>query len=1161
MPRSESGLPVRTAPFGALRLLSLCSSLWLVFSFGCASPINLSGAIIACLKIGLGIPLIRLQQYFLPLMLRSQVDFLNHGLLPFAGRGDVVGRIVDFWRETAGALGLRALLVVGEAGVGKSRLVEEGSSVISADGGVALATRLYPDSPTALIPLITRALWRNALLAGLLKEEPRDDLGSVRDALIRICGLRPTLLVIEDLHLLGSDGLRDLSLLLDGLADEPMSILFTARPVELAARGVIEPYMVDEIELHGLNDEAIAAIWEELMGETADAALVTALKTRTTGNALALRSALRAGLRDRRRTGNPAADRDLFLEGLERNVRLLSDGMVAHLTDAERAWAAQLAGLGEVFSREAALFLFDEDPHPLDELAFKGIVAVASSLPSPVDGSRSSSVPLSFTHSLLHRHFVDGTRGDLIPKIVGAVAAGLPLYSVLPFELVLGHAGGIALPATTLQAGAVRALAVASALYLSPDWRQANTARRAAELLQRLAAPGLSDKERRDLRSQVLVSLLSAGLRSRTESNDVLLEELLDLTANPSDQDAAALRLRALIPWRRHIRRQGIERNLEPIAEVESLIERFPDLAHSSEYVAHVHDTLRSAIILRDDDLIRSMEERLDRFLTDPATPSTVSSYARRILVPPLLNVYTNPDELARRRRQLADLDQAAADPMMRLNYLIWKAWFLEGLLDVGEALSTIEFAVPYYRDRGVLLEAIDCSRMGIFLRALQHGDLERMAREIDELAVEPSTEVDGALLARKAPIHIAKGGVLLDNPEWLASELSKRDAQPAGLVLPIRVLVMLAFNDTDRLRQLLDADLTADPPFVPLVPLLSYVIDPSQTDCDDVIKELPYLLDRPTLNVDTFALRRAALDLIMMLPETEETEKVRRGARDLIVVGVRELVEWTLSRPLPLVASKLLDRYGRHLPNETLKDLQGRTKVALGESSAPRRGGAHVSMLGAIVIQPEEGEPVRLRGTQLCTLLGLMIATEMLDRPLSSQEATAIVMGNDRDPDAARKAMNFAVFRLRESMGPDAVITGGETPRLNPERVRVDLLDAWRHLRAASTALADGALMRSVPELLAAFEMAGGKVPFPTLYDDFFEALRGDMEAELRETAIRLARLLIREGDNDAAGRVLQSAHRVMPEDEEIVDLLRDTFRALGKRAEAIRVGLAEAE
>lgn len=1094
-------------------------------------------------------------------MLRSQVDFLNHGLLPFTGREAVVDRIVSFWRDTAGANGLRALLVAGEAGIGKSRLVDEVVSMIAGDRGVALATRLYPDSPTALIPLIACALWRNAFLVGLLKEEPRDDLGSVRDALIRICSLRPTLLIIEDLHLLGEGGLRDLSLLLDQLADESLLLLFTARPVDLPARGVIEPFLVDEVELHGLDNGAVRAIWEYLMEETPDTALVEALRARTTGNALALRSALRAGLRDRRRSGNAAVDRELFLDTLEHNVRLLSDGMVAHLTDQERAWATQLAGLGEVFAHEAALLLFDDDPHPLDELSFKGVLAITRTLPMPVDGVRSARAPLSFTHSLLHRYFIDGMSGDLIPGIVDAVASHLPLYSVLPFELILRNADGIALSSSTLRDCAIRALEVASALYLTPDWKQAETARCAADLLQRLAAPGLPEVEQHMLRSRVIIALLSAGLRSRAESNDRLLEELLHLTANPSDHEDATLRLRALIPWRRHIRRQAIDRNLEPMEEVEALVERYPALEWSREYVAHVHDTLRSAIILRDRDLIASMEGKLDRFLTDPQMPGDVSGYARRTLVPPLLNVYNSPEELARRRRQLDDLDQASVEPADRLNHLIWKAWFLEETLDISQALTTIDDAVPFYRDRGALLEAIDCGRMGAFLRALLHGDLTRMAREIDALTAEASSGVDVALIARKAPIHIVKGGVVLDDPEWLVGELRARNADPPGLALPVRVIVALAFGDGERLRSLLGATPGADPPFASLLPLLAFVVDRSLASPEEVLRNLPCLLGRPTLNLDTFALRRAALDLLLMLPATSATEAVLKGADELMARGARELLEWTLSRPLPIVASRLLERYGRLLPPVDLKELRGRARALVGEGARERRGGVQVSMLGSITIQPEEGEAIRLRGAQLCALLGLMVATEMLDRPLSSPEATAIVMGNDRDPDRARKAMNFAVFRLRESMGADTVITCGKTPRLNPERVRVDLLVAFRHLRAAATALADGALMRSVPEIVAALEMAGGKVPFPALYDDFFEALRGDIEAELRETAIRLARLLIREGDNEAAGRVLQKTHRAMPEDEEVVELLRDTFRALGKRAEAIRVGLAEVE
>lgn len=1102
---------------------------------------------------------------YFPAMLRTQIDFLNHGILPFAGRADAVATIVGFWRETAGASGLRGMLVVGEAGIGKSRLVEESSAAISGGGGVVVSTRLYPDSPTALVPLIARALGRSPLLSSLLKEEPHDDLGSIGDAIVRICGLRPTLLVVEDLHLLAADGLRDLSLLLSRLVDEPLSLLFTARPVELPARGVIEPYLVDDIELQGLQEEAIAIIWRELIGEEPDAELVTTLRSRTTGNALALRSALRAGLRDRRRT-TPSVDRDLFLEGLDRNVRLLSDGMVAHLADQERAWSARLAGLGEVFARDAALHLFGGDGHPLDELAFKGIVSVASSLPSPLDAMRSSALPMSFTHSLLHRHFVDRSVIDVV-ALVDAIAADVPLYSILPFEAIARHAGEIASPAETLRDAAMRAIRVASSLHLTPDWPQADVARRAAVVLEHQARTGLPRAESDPLRARLLISLLTASLRGLPSEHDTLLGELLELTVNPRDHDSAILRLAALIPYRRSIRRRDMRESLAPMDQVNELVAAFPSIVWTNEYISHLHESIRVAIVLRDITLVAEYERLLATLLEDPALPYDVGLYARRTIIPPLLSIYSTPEELTRRRRQLADLEGEALDAIGQLNLSIWKAYFLEGVLDIEGTLAEVERAVPLYRDRGIVLEATDCRRMGIFLRALSHGDLKHMTAEIEELSSSAS-EIDPALRARKELLHLVEAGLLLDDPAWLVAELERRGGSTRGFSTAMRALVALACaggsGRDDALRDLAESIEGNVGDGSLLDPLICFCAGLPGADPDAAIGTLPMLLDGPTLNINGALTRRATLDLLRELPDSPKARSILREAGDMMPRGARELIEWFLARRLFRVADRLVERYGSLLDDATLKDIRRRIgaqeKEGGGESGAEERR-VRVSMLGSIVIQPRSGDPVRLRGAQVCTLLGLLIATEMLDRPLSSQEATAIVMGNDRDPEAARKAMNFAVFRLREAMGSDAVITGGETPRLNLECVEVDLLIAWRHLRMATTGLSEGALMRSIPELTAALEIAGGLVPFPTLYDDFFEALRGDIEAELRDTTLRLARLLLREGDAVTSGRLLHGAYRAMPEDEEIVELLRESLRAQGKRAEAIRVGLVPAE
>ena len=89
----------------------------------------------------------------------------------------------------------------------------------------------------------------------------------------------------------------------------------------------------------------------------------------------------------------------------------------------------------------------------------------------------------------------------------------------------------------------------------------------------------------------------------------------------------------------------------------------------------------------------------------------------------------------------------------------------------------------------------------------------------------------------------------------------------------------------------------------------------------------------------------------------------------------------------------------------------------------------------------------------------------------------------------------------------------------------------------------------------MRALEIARGEVPFPALYDDFFEAAREDFEGLLRTTTLRVARGLVREGDATSAEGLLTRLHDIMPEDEEAGILLQNTLITLGRRAEAERV------
>src|SRR4051812_32522268 len=111
-------------------------------------------------------------------MEQSLVDFMNHGILPFVGRQQERDRIMAFWRATVDAHGLRMLLLGGEAGVGKSRLVEETIATVMSEGGAVVHARLYPGAATSVAPLLAHAIWNSGAGRRLLEKMPEPTAAS-----------------------------------------------------------------------------------------------------------------------------------------------------------------------------------------------------------------------------------------------------------------------------------------------------------------------------------------------------------------------------------------------------------------------------------------------------------------------------------------------------------------------------------------------------------------------------------------------------------------------------------------------------------------------------------------------------------------------------------------------------------------------------------------------------------------------------------------------------------------------------------------------------------------------------------------------------------------------------------------------------------------------
>ena len=249
----------------------------------------------------------------------------------------IVGRSLELAQLQAAladaAAGQPALaFVVGESGVGKSRLVAELERHAAADGTRVLSGDCVElgEGELAYAPLITalRPLVRDGdpvldglpddiraelatLLPGLSAPRERERAGGdqarVFEALLAVLeGLSrdaPVLLVIEDLHWADASTRAFLRFLAPTLDDEPLLVVATYRPDELHRRHPLRPLLAElervralRIDLAGFTRDELGEQLGEILGAPPDAALVERLYARSEGNPLFTEELLAAGM-------------------------------------------------------------------------------------------------------------------------------------------------------------------------------------------------------------------------------------------------------------------------------------------------------------------------------------------------------------------------------------------------------------------------------------------------------------------------------------------------------------------------------------------------------------------------------------------------------------------------------------------------------------------------------------------------------------------------------------------------------------------------------------------------------------------------------------------------------------------------------------------------
>lgn len=1101
------------------------------------------------------------------------VDFLNHGALPFVGRIAEQERILRFWSERGDEqFSLETLLLTGEAGIGKSRLIEETIPLIESRKGAVVHVKLRPEGSTSLIPLIVLGIERSESARSLFRTLPSDTYNATIGALRRLCALRRTLLVIEDIHLLEGPSLHEFSLLLESLRDESLGLLAATRPIESTAIDILEAYITEDIRLEGLGIEAIEEMWHLLFNDKTPSAMSTMLKETTHGNALALRSALRGGVRigSLKRQGHQEKlevqiEPGAFKESARRATRAVVTGMIAGLEADLLENACRLALLGEIFSQQAAAEVVENADEVIASLTFKGILTRTTTSSMPINSDEMNGSPISFTHTLVHDDLL-AEAPKSIDRIVRSLGSGGAIYTYLPYRLVAAHTESRSLSAEELAAAIYACSNTARLVNMGSDWRNASVPLRAAKRMMEWLPENFDEKKRAELTAIQLWAELDTKVRREfDDEHKALAERLLEISS--TDPDFFDYHLIALEHLMRNATDIGRGDGREIFDQAVAFAERDRRARCSQRYAQFLYVTTTAAHNRNDNTLLRQIEKIVEGILEEELSQADRHNIYLRLL-PSFLVLIRSQEEAEKRLRQLEtllpiirplspDIVQGEFVPYFHIQSFYLMTGEIDKLVALGENF------LPVLQQHG-LLQSYYLTKRWTLLGQCLNGEKNLHDGEPWQVIVQEIMEDEGLSDYEKERLHLSmarnyhNAAYLLGDLSLMDSILEEWNLDLTTMPLANQMIHTLWHRDYEafvNVAQVLPPDL------IPLAAIAAHAAESEEKGLELIEKNIEHLRDRP---YDLFQFVRIyiAIEILegaIQAGTVAVTTELKGRIKSEVHTTLAHCLTLLAERQLPLLMEPIIHRYGTYFSRNERRAWEERigelTEARRRSDSFTHHGQIIISMFDTITVEiPNKGNE-RLRGGRSTTLLGLLVANRMLKYPLDRMDFFALASGVEGDPDRARTATNVAVLRLREVIGRETILTGNDLPELNDRLAGVDLLQMWHGLERGEKELHSGHLLNAREAAREAIVLGAGRVPFPGLYDELFERLREDIETRLRTLVLGVAGRLITADDPTGAEELLRFWNARVPEDEESLRLLAEALERSGERAEAVAV------
>jgi DNA-binding SARP family transcriptional activator len=368
------------------------------------------------------------------------------------GRGRELSVLRELWRAVREGEGARLVLVTGEAGIGKSRLVRELALEVREEGAVVLHGSADEDllvphqhlvaafehffavaAPDELSRRIgSRAADLEPIAPGL-PGAPRDGapegrryrlFEAIAGLLDELSAETPVLLLIDDLHWSDQGTAAILRYAMEARPEMRVLVLATQRPAEMPATGPTAealrrlshgPY-VERMPLSGLSNPEIAELAQGLSGRELAGELVRGIQSETAGNPFFVLEVVR-DLSDSDRTASVLS---LAQAEVPERVRDVVNLRLSRLAEATLRVLTVAAVIGSEFELSLLEQISDLDD---DDLAAALDEAVgAALLTETLEGDSES---FSFSHALLRRTVLTRLTRSNRRRVHARVAAAL----------------------------------------------------------------------------------------------------------------------------------------------------------------------------------------------------------------------------------------------------------------------------------------------------------------------------------------------------------------------------------------------------------------------------------------------------------------------------------------------------------------------------------------------------------------------------------------------------------------------------------------------------------------------------------------------------------------------------------------------------------------